>query len=354
MKVLHFLWALDNGGAENLVVDIANEQAVFHDVTLVVANNRIDSIVRDRLSPNVRLMELGRQPSTRSLLFFLRLLLGFLKASPDVVHVHSPNAFFLRLVSFCPVILTVHDVNVRLGPLPSLFKRICCISEAVFNDVSVRYSHLGVVRVDNGISVSSISTKRNGSRSSGKVIRLVQVSRLVHQKKGQDVLLKAISIVNSRNQSYKVVVDFFGDGPSKPFLLGLADELGVQDCCEFLGSVTRSDLYTSLCSYDALVQPSIYEGFGLTVIEAMAAELPVIVSDIDGPMELVGNGEFGYHFSSGDPNSLAEKIESFVRDLRSAKCLERVAKAKDRVLEKYDIGITVRKYDDLYKEVADA
>ena len=61
-------------------------------------------------------------------------------------------------------------------------------------------------------------------------------------------------------------------------------------------------------SYDLLVQPSRYEGFGLTVVEGMAAGVPVLVSDIEGPMEVIDKGRHGFAFRSEDFHDCGDRM----------------------------------------------
>lgn len=351
MKVLHFIWGFGNGGAENLVVDLANEQAGRHEVMILVANEGINPAVEERVSPSVRILGLDRPEGGRNPFFLMRLAWEIARFSPNVIHAHAHNAAVLRFLARCPLVLTVHDVNINMGRAVRFFDAVCCISQSVHDDVSARYPGVSSRVIDNGIVTRDIFVKRRNLTGEG--LRGVQVSRLVHEKKGQDVLLRALRIVNDRLGSRRINVDFIGDGSSLEFLRSLARDLGVESDCRFLGGMGRSDIYARLCNYDFLVQPSRYEGFGLTVAEAMAAEIPVVVSDIEGPMEIIDHGRYGYAFESGDEKSLAQTLERVVNEIAAPFAAERLAAAKRRVIERYDVGAMADKYGQVYEEVFD-
>ena len=351
MRILHFLWALDNGGAENLVVDLANAQSRDHEVTLLVANARIDDLVRSRIAPAVRFVCLGRPQSSRNPFWLFRLLFALHSLAPDVIHAHSENLAKIGCFIFLPIILTVHATNIKLAPAATKFSAVCCISEAVLLDVGRRYPSLKIRQVNNGVATSEIIT---GFRQPGVVLRGVQVSRLVHEIKGQDLLIKALAIVNALPCEPKLMIDFVGDGPSLAHLMDVAEGAGVSEFCHFIGAKSRHDIYRDLWQYDLLVQPSRYEGFGLTVAEGMAAGVPVVVSDVEGPMEIINGGEFGSFFQSGNVDELAAALRKAMTRLGTADSEASRRAARRHVIEKYDLFQTAAHYCQTYQEVIDA
>ena len=101
-----------------------------------------------------------------------------------------------------------------------------------------------------------------------------------------------------------------------------------------------------LKDYDLLVQPSIYEGFGLTVAEAMAAQLPVLVSDIEGPMEIIDQGKYGLFFKANDQESLANALSGILERGFDEHLVE---DAMHYVKSKYDVSVTAEKYVNQYQ-----
>ena len=96
------------------------------------------------------------------------------------------------------------------------------------------------------------------------------------------------------------------------------------------------------------VQPSKSEGFGLTVAEAVAAKLPVLVSNLPGPMEVIGNGLLGMSFETENVEDLAAKLEII---LKGGYDYSLVDKAYKRAVELYNVRVTAKKYIDEYKKI---
>ena len=96
------------------------------------------------------------------------------------------------------------------------------------------------------------------------------------------------------------------------------------------------------------MHPSRFEGFGLTVAEAMAAKIPVVVSNVPALLEVVDNGQCGYIFESNDYQSLANIIEKVIRNYD----LGIIERAYERVKNTYDVSITARRYLEEYGKVS--
>ena len=96
------------------------------------------------------------------------------------------------------------------------------------------------------------------------------------------------------------------------------------------------------------IQPSTHEGFGLTVAEIIAAKVPVLVSDIEGPMEIIDYGKFGMYFKSKDIDDLADKLEIV---LQGKYDYSKVDQAYQHVSTNYSVQNTANKYIEEYKKV---
>jgi glycosyltransferase involved in cell wall biosynthesis len=349
MKIVHLIWGLNVGGAETMLVDIANIQAENHDVWLIIGNNDVDISIVSALDSRVHGVFLARPPGSRNPWYTLKLLAFLWRIEPNVIHVHQES--FIRLKRFmpAPLLLTIHDTRRSLSTAIVGFDSICCISEAVRNDVITRFALCNPGVVHNGVKFSSIAVKQDYGKTP---FRIVQVSRLEHEKKGQDLLIRSLRKVLDLLGDDLVTVDFIGDGSSREFLSNLAIEYNVRNQCNFLGIKKRQEIYANLHTYDLLVQPSRYEGFGLTVVEGIAAGLPVLVSDIEGPLEIIEGGRLGYCFKSDDVADCASKIIALIGESRHndfpKRMLDRLACARRR----FDVGITAQNYIKEYLKCA--
>jgi glycosyltransferase involved in cell wall biosynthesis len=142
------------------------------------------------------------------------------------------------------------------------------------------------------------------------------ISRLDEPKKGLAVLLHSAKSVMDRLQKVRLVI--CGDGYSRSILEKLAKELCIDDRVFFLGYWENAlEVYRML---DIFVLPSFSEGFPTVNLEAMAAGLPVITTDVGGAAEAVKDGDCGYVVPPRDANALAEAILRLSDDvsLRSA------------------------------------
>ena len=131
-------------------------------------------------------------------------------------------------------------------------------------------------------------------------------------------------------------------------LKDIANELNISNKVIFEGLKSQEYIYEHLCEYDCFIQPSRCEGFGLTVAEAMAAKVPVLVSDIQGPMEVIGYGKYGMSFKSEDVDDLADKLKII---LQGGFDYSLVDKAYEHVCKEYDVSKTAQKYIDEYTKV---
>ena len=346
--IVHIIYALAYGGAETMLIDIINEQVKTQKVCLLLINNDSDPFLVSKCDKRVKIVDVNRNPGSRSILPILRFNWLLHQLKPTFVHCHDQN--IISLIVFrqrLRVFVTVHAMNL---PSDQLYKydKVFSITEAVKQDVLKRCSIDSQV-VYNGINTIAIKTKE--AVDSVNVLKLLQVSRLDHLKKGHHILLKALKRVVDECPDVSIDLTFIGTGQSEKFLVDLTSSLGLDGKVTFLGLRTREFIYENICNYDLLVQPSLIEGFGLTIAEAMAAKVPVLVSDADGPIEIINHGEFGYFFERNNVDDLADKIKWFVQNHYSKLISEKVDKAYSHVVSQFDISLTAHCYLDAYRDV---
>jgi glycosyltransferase involved in cell wall biosynthesis len=272
----------------------------------------------------------------------------------DVLHPQDQLSFllcsFIRILKpSIKIIFTVHNTGEfgRYNFIARLLLRfrthmVIAISNPVLNECKEE----GIVHsqlIYNGIYLNDFHIEK---RTPSEKFTIINVSRLDIEQKGQDILLKASAIC--RDKGYLFDLIFIGkESPnnkkSRLVLDELVEKLELQDLVHFMG--IQHDVRKYFKQSDLFVLSSRYEGFGNVVIEAMAAELPVLVSNVDGPGELVRDGQNGLLFNVGDEQDLANKIIILMDNKEKRDTLALEGK---KFSEGFDISKMIEKHYDLY------
>lgn len=164
--------------------------------------------------------------------------------------------------------------------------------------------------INNGVDTATFSPR--ASATTGDPVRIVTVGRL-HYQKGIDILLQGFARlpIAVRNLCELSIV---GDGPDKPRLVKLAQDLVIASNVRFLGWVDRHDLPDIYRSADIFAFPSRDEGMPNAVLEAMASGLPVIATPVSGIAELVSPDETGLIVPVDDDQALAVALEQLIKN----------------------------------------
>ena len=241
---------------------------------------------------------------------------------PDLVHCHTTKAGLIgRLAARwlnIPSVYTVHTWCFTEGtsrawkalglPAETLAarwsKRIIAVSEANrIAAISKRVAPAAkLVTVHNGISDCS----PRATPADGHPPRIAMVARFAAQK-NQALLIEAASRLAS-----PVILTFVGDGPLRPQCEQLASSCPAHVKVEFLGQ--RRDIAEILAAANLFVLSTNWEGFPISILEAMRAGLPVIATDVDGVREAVADGENGILVPARDGSSLTRAIETLLSD----------------------------------------
>jgi glycosyltransferase involved in cell wall biosynthesis len=346
---MHVTWGLSPGGTENLLVDVANEQVKSASVAIMIINNNIaDSLLRE-IDSSIEVYRVNRKLKSKNIIYLLKIVIFILKARPNVLHLHHYGLYrlirFVKLMGI-PTCLTVHSTHYPCVHLDK-HRQIFAISETVrrdlFNKCKVKSK-----TILNGINIETIRKREDTRWDGNEPFRIVQISRLHHTAKGQHLLLFALRKLIDDFQISNFTVDFIGTGESQDLLQGLMQKLQLQRHCRFLGELPRRAIYNKLADYHLLVQPSLWEGFGLTMIEAMAAKVPVLASDIDAPREILQDGVYGCLFKNNDPDDLAQKLKELIEDYNQAKVQMIIQEASSYVINNFNVKTTTTTYINNY------
>lgn len=200
--------------------------------------------------------------------------------------------------------------------------------------------------IPNGVDLKkfSFSEKANISYGPGKIIFFM--GRLVREK-GVQVLLDAAPMILAAEPDACFLIA--GTGPMEHQLKQQAQALGLGDRVQFLGHINDKLRNEILQQATLAVFPSLYEPFGIVVLEAMAAGVPVVVSDVGGMGEIVDHGRNGLKAYPGDTHSLAVNI---IRALQNEALRQELKKQGQRLVkEVYCWDKIARQTQEVYKAI---
>jgi glycosyltransferase involved in cell wall biosynthesis len=180
------------------------------------------------------------------------------------------------------------------------------------------------------------------ARKSKKEFIIGCVGRLSPEK-GQRVLLSALKLVLPENENFRLWL--IGDGIDRGNLEMMVKELGISRQVEFWGM--RADIPELLAQMDLLVQPSHYEGLGISIQEAMATGVLVVASEVGGIPELIEHGKTGVMFPVGDSRALADEIIRMI-NLNEAERNQIVRRARESVEARFSKAAVINQLSDLY------
>lgn len=240
---------------------------------------------------------------------------------PDLVHVHEPftpsASMFAALASSVPVVATFHAYLERsvlqraVRPLASVISRSISIGIAVSNaaaEFAGRVTDLPMRIIPNGVETERFRAAAAPRRGTANTI--AWVGRLDPQK-GFPVFLEAFSRMAPHRPDLRAVIAGAGTDTSALDRL----DADVRGRLSLLGAVPNSDLPPVLHGADVFAAPATgQESFGIVLVEAMAAGVPVVASDIAGYREVVRAGESGLLVPPGDAAALAVALGKVLDD----------------------------------------
>lgn len=328
-SLLYIITGLPIGGAEKLLLDVVR-RLNKHRFNVTVVCFR-DGVLAPAFQPYAQVYCLDIQQKFHPFIF-LQLWRILRDIRPQLVHTHLFEADLLggiaAYANSVPVVLsTRHAPNdFRRKTLISLLNRL---TQNLFGHVIVNSQYMAdfVQRHEgvparktfvlyNGIDVSKFPFR--GLRDDDTFVNerpTIGCIATLKPEKGHEYLIRALPLVLERYPGAHLIL--VGDGELRGSLEKLVKELALGSAVRFVG--TQSDVVRWLNSFDIFVLPSLFEGFGISVIESMSVGVPVIASRVGGLMEVIEDRVTGLLVPPCDPHALAESILDLLDnpDLRS-------------------------------------
>ena len=356
-RVLIVVTLAETGGAQTYVASLL--PALVEEYEVVVAAHGPGPLLEAARRAGARFVELEhlRRPLSpwRDLRGLLELVVLLRRERPDILHANSSKAGVLgRLAAALagvPIrIFTVHGwaFSAHSGIAAALYKgaervlrplttiTICVAESERVAGISARVCDPErTIVIRNGVAADA----ELPTRSDGAEPRVVAVGRLQRPK---DPLTLVRALGRIRTGFSAVVV---GDGPGRPALEAEIHRLGLERAVVLLGD--RSDVADLLGRADVFVLSSTSEGLPISILEAMAAALPVVASSVGGVAEAVDDGQTGLLVPPRDPVRLAAALERLLDDPALRRRLG--ANGRERIREHFGLEAFQRAHVDVYR-----
>jgi glycosyltransferase involved in cell wall biosynthesis len=355
-RILILITLAETGGAQAYLASLLPALPARFEVTLAAhGDGPLVAAARDAGVAFVPLRHVRRPlHPVRDPLGLVELVALIRRVRPDIVHVNSSKAGVLgriaAMLTRVPITMfTVHgwafkaysglaSALYRLadGLLAPVTGVIVCVTETERSTgLAARTCKAGrTVVIPNAVDVEAAPRARHN----GRPPRIVAVGRLAWPK-DQRTLIHALARVRGRFSALVV-----GDGPEAASLEAEIRALELESAVELCGA--RRDVPELLAGSDLFVLASRSEGGPISILEAMAAGLPVVASDVGGVGELVVDGTTGTLVPPADPDALAAALDHLLADPELRRRLG--AAGLERARERFDLGRLRAAHLDLY------
>lgn len=336
MKILHIIPSLQKGGAERITLDISNELQTREDIKVkLIAFHKENtySFLTENLDYEVIPSSFVPSIKGKHQINIEKLQKAIDHYQPDIIHLHLfesvmvasainyQNAkwvihFHSNMKQFAKwkwsnlfnkkALTDFYERSIVLKQFKN--RKVFCIS--ISKDTLAFINRNLSKRFSTTLLYNAIDIKRFISTNSERIPgRIVNIGSLV-EKKDQELALRTIYVL--RNRGHQVQLDLLGEGPMRFQLEALIRELELADSVKLHGNVDFPEKYLNQASI--YLHTAIYEPFGLVLVEAMAAGIPLVCMDGKGNRDLIIEGKNGFMINERDPEKFADKIEMLLNN----------------------------------------
>lgn len=319
-SICHVITTISRGGAENQLLVLAREQVLDGNKVSIIPLKGLPELKAEfeQIGCEVVLDLVGRSPIRQ--IFILRKILS---GKTRYVHAHLPRAELICSVSKQqnPFFISRHNAEPFFPGAPKVISNLLsrfvgmranagiAISEAVRHFVENRGEFKRNFPIEtiyygfnNSVGPEAMPPEISELPTDDKHFVIGTVARIAPQK-DFPTLLKSFKIVSDRFSNAKLLV--LGNGPLLSEMQNMCDLLGIQDKVTWLGR--KTNVHNYLKCFDVFVLTSMYEGFGLVLLEAMQSKIPIVASNNSAIPEVLGENFPGL-VTTKDYFEFADKI----------------------------------------------
>ncbi len=327
MHILNVMFGRGRGGLEQAAVDYheALSREGHHLCSVTHPNAAMNPALEALPGTHRRLTQFGEWDGLAS----ARLRHLARRESADMVIAHGNRAIGLALQGLSghiPVVGVAHNYQIRRFPR-------CDASFSVTRDLMEEMVHLNIPRQQLHHIPNMIRLPEAGRRQAFRDPPVIGTLGRLVDKKGFDIFLQSIAALHEQGMPVRAIIG--GYGPLAATLQQQAHRYGLAEHVRFTGWV--EDKAAFFDALDIFVLPSRHEPFGIVLIEAMAASLPCITTDTEGPCEIIRHEKDAVMIEKDRPYAMAQAIKQLIDQPERAFDMAAAAHVKAR--ERYSIAV---------------
>ncbi|MDC1075254.1 glycosyltransferase [bacterium] len=357
MKIFHFISSPAAGGAEiyvkNLVVKLRENSESQFAVLFLYKESEIGrdelfakQFVKELQNNGIPYYYLGAKPS-KHLSNFFKVLLFLLKNRADILHIHVPVALVYSFFSPAKIVYTHHTIKKLFPKLAFNVFNIRVRYIAICRACKVMLKNNGarnVLQINNGIPICEFSASSQYKKEISNIVKLLCVGRLVPSK-NYAILFDVVDALKDDGVT-NFIIRIAGEGDQyemKCFRKKIRQR-NAEEHIELLGQV--SEIPPLMWSSDIFLMSSVSEGLPISLIEATAAGLPSIVTDVGGCAEVIQSCQSGQVVQPNDTFALTRALKTLITDRDLRNLYSKNAKLN---AYKYGIGLSSVSHLNLYQ-----
>jgi len=281
--------------------------------------------------------------------------------NPDLVHSHFITNYSLLalLVGSKKNIITAWGSDVFLFPKKNILNRwiieynlkkadrIISTSHVMAKEISL-YTTKSVTVIPFGIDFTMFPVKADPQYAPGSEI-CIGCFKKIESIYAPEILIDAFARSVKKLTEYKLRLIMAGDGSKLDEMKRLAKKLGVDSMIDFLGWVNSGEIPRLMKKIDMCIYLSRNESFGVSLVEAMASKIPLIVTRTPGFIEVIGSNDNALFVDFDNAEETADKITELV--LNTSKYHSMTENAYERAFENYQLDKNIDQQVEVYKKV---
>lgn len=358
-KVIFLVTQSEFGGAQRYILELVSCLNKEKYDVLVAAGQGDGELFRKSENLSIRtfqLKHLKRNPNLLEAISSISEMLGLLKKErPDILFMCSTTAGLLGSISSClyKILNTKYKIRIiyRIGgwafndprnwflnklilwaeKLTSPLKNKIIVNSESDYQAAIKFkvcSPNKIIKIHNGIDAEKLkflSKQEAKAFLSNKIPQHeIQNTKYIigtvanfYRTKGINYLIEAINLLEAKNKPLDVKCIVIGDGKQRPELEKLIEKYGLKNKVFLAGRIP--DAYKYLKAFDVFILPSLKEGFPWIILEAMAAEVPIIATKVGALPEIIENNKHGVLIERKNSQILAEKILWLLNHVQESK-----------------------------------